>query len=112
MIVKMRYSIAPSRSFLPINRIRYNQKYSTIDGDSGLLHHSRPSENRKSIDKTYKELIQRKVLLNVTEEQERRGRKIVDVLYILWPHMDFVSEVKAANARQRDHQKELAKPRE
>ena len=63
----------------------------------------------KAIDAALNELIKRNVLLNISSKEERRGREIVDVLYVLHAHPDFVSEVKAANARQRDHRLTLSK---
>ena len=87
----------------------YQIKFSTIERDSGLLHHCRRSANMKAIDAALNELIKRNVLLNISSKEERRGREIVDVLYVLHAHPDFVSEVKAANARQRDHRLTLSK---
>jgi hypothetical protein len=87
----------------------YRIKFSTIERDSGLLHHSRRSANKKAVDAALNELIKRQVLLNVCCEEERNGRETVEVLYILNAHPDFVSEVKAANARQRDHRTTVAK---
>ena len=87
----------------------YQIKFSTIERDSGLLHHCRRSANMKTIDAALNELIKRNVLLNISSKEERRGREIVDVLYVLHAHPDFVSEVKAANARQRDHRLTLSK---
>ena len=87
----------------------YQIKFSTIERDSGLLHHSRRSANMKAIDAALDELIKRNVLLNVSSQEKRRGREIIEVLYVLHAHPDFVSEVKAANARQRDHRVTLSK---
>ena len=86
----------------------YNIKFSTIERDSGLLHHSRRSANLKAVESALNELTNRNILLNSTHEQQRQGRKITDVLYILTAHPSFVSEVKAANARQRDHRATLS----
>jgi hypothetical protein len=85
----------------------YHIRYSTIERDSGLLHHSRTSANRKAVDDALNELIQRNVLLNVSSDVQREGREVVEVLYVLHAHPDFVAEVKAANARQRDHRQSL-----
>jgi hypothetical protein len=43
------------------------------------------------------------VFLSISCQEEHKGREIVDVLYTLTAHPNFVSEVMAANARQRDH---------
>jgi hypothetical protein len=81
----------------------YQIKFSTVERDSGLLHHSRRSANRKAIDAALNKLMEYKVLLNASCKEQRKGREIVEVLYIMHAHPDFVAEVKAANARQRDH---------
>jgi hypothetical protein len=81
----------------------YKIKFSTIERDSGLLHHSRRSANRKAIDSAMSALEKRNVFLSVSCQEERKGREIVDVLYTLTAHPNFISEVMAANARQRDH---------
>ena len=86
----------------------YKIRYSTIKRDSGLLHHSRSSANRKAIDAALNELIQRNVLLSVSSEEQREGREIIEVRYDLNAHPHFVTEVKAANARQRDHRQSLS----
>jgi hypothetical protein len=64
---------------------------------------SRRSANRKAIDAALSALEKRNVFLNVSCQEERNGREVVDVLYTLSAHPSFVSEVMAANARQRDH---------
>jgi hypothetical protein len=81
----------------------YKIKFSTIERDSGLLHHSRRSANRKAIDAALNALEKPNVFLSVSCQEERKGREIVDILYTLSAHPSFVSEVMAANARQRDH---------
>jgi hypothetical protein len=81
----------------------YKIKFSTIERDSGLLHHSRRSANRKAIDAALRALEKRNIFLSICCQEERHGRDVVDVLYILTAHPHFISEVMAANARQRDH---------
>ena len=81
----------------------YTIRFSTIERDSGLLHHSRRSANRKAVDAALNALEKRNVFLSVAYQEERKGREIADVLYTLTAHPNFVSEVMAANARQRDH---------
>ena len=80
----------------------YKILYSTIERDSGLLNHSRRSENLKTVEKAFSELWGGGVLLATQSERRVKGRKIEDVLYTLTPANSFVSEVKAANARARD----------
>lgn len=86
----------------------YQIRYSTIERDSGLLHHSRSSANRKAVEAALNELMQRNVLLSISSEEQREGREVVEVRYVLHAHPDFVAEVKAANARQRDHRQSLS----
>jgi hypothetical protein len=86
----------------------YQIRYSTIERDSGLLHHSRSSANRKAVDTALNELVERNVLLSVSREEQRKGREVVEVRYVLNAHPGFVAEVKAANARQREHRQSLS----
>ena len=54
-----------------------------IERDSGLLHHSCRSANRKAIDAALSALEKRNVFLSVSCQEERNGREVVDVLYTL-----------------------------
>ncbi len=77
----------------------YRILYSTIARDSGLLHNCRTSANLKGIERALDELIAHRVLLSATQERRTEGAAIADVLFTLTPHMDFVGDIKAANAR-------------
>ncbi|HRD78066.1 MAG TPA: hypothetical protein PK264_19350 [Hyphomicrobiaceae bacterium] len=77
----------------------YRILFSTITRDSGLLHNCRASANLKAVEQALSELAEHRVLLSHTAERRHRGSAIDDVLYTLTPHMDFVGEIKAANAR-------------
>ncbi|HRO48932.1 MAG TPA: hypothetical protein PLW75_02225 [Hyphomicrobium sp.] len=77
----------------------YRILYSTIDRDSGLLHNCRTSANLKGIERALDELIDHRVLLGADSERRMDGATISDVLFTLTPHVDFVSDIKAANAR-------------
>ena len=77
----------------------YRILYSTIARDSGLLHNCRTSANLKGIERALDELMAHRVLLSVSDERRTEGAAIVDVLFTLTPHMDFVGDIKAANAR-------------
>lgn len=78
----------------------YHIKFTSICRDSGLLNHSRRSVNIETVEKALQELKTAEVIFRYEKEERRRGRKIEDVKYTLHPSMDFVQEMKAANARQ------------
>ncbi|MGE0278456.1 MAG: hypothetical protein AB7R40_23920 [Nitrospiraceae bacterium] len=86
----------------------YNILYSSIHRDSGLLHHIRPAGNIKTFEAALEELKNKNVLWWFKKEERKQGRATQDVLYILQPTNDFISEIKAANARQRDAVKALS----
>lgn len=77
----------------------YRVLFSTIDRDSGLLHNCRPSANLKAVTRALDELVDHRVLLTYAVERRLDGSAIADVLFTLTPHMDFVADTKAANAR-------------
>lgn len=80
----------------------YNILFSSIHRDSGLLHHIRPAGNMKTVEGAIDELIQKNVLWWFKKDERKQGRAIKDVLYTLQPTNEFIAEIKAANARQRD----------
>ncbi|MGE0269610.1 MAG: hypothetical protein AB7S78_14260 [Candidatus Omnitrophota bacterium] len=86
----------------------YNLLYSSIERDSGLLKHSRKQRNIQTVDATLQQLQEANIIMYYKKEERREGRKIADILYVLTPTNVFVDEIKAANARQREHRKELA----
>ncbi|WP_409562639.1 hypothetical protein [Hyphomicrobium sp. MC8b] len=88
----------------------YKMLFSTIQRDSGLLHHARPSSNIDTVQRALDELAESKVLLSYTADKRHNGRAIADVLYTLTPHPDFVTGIKAANARASDARGKLAAP--
>lgn len=85
----------------------YRILYSTIDRDSGLLHNCRISANVKTVEAALDELRQQHVLLFWEAERRNRGQAIADVLFTLTPAPEFVTEVKAANARAGDARSRL-----
>lgn len=85
----------------------YNILYSSIERDSGLLHHSRKQRNIETVDTSLEHLREADVLMSFKKEEQRKGKTIVDIKYFLQPTMTFINEIKAANARQRDHLNEL-----
>lgn len=78
----------------------YHIKFTSICRDSGLLNHSRRSVNIATVESALEELKSAQVLFRYEKEERRRGRKIEDIKYTMHPSMDFVQEMKAANARQ------------
>lgn len=78
--------------------------YSTIKRDSGLL--GEYARERAAIDAVQKAFddLKLKGVLNRLERRNLTGqrRKLLDVVFTIWPSFDFVKEVKAANKRQTD----------
>lgn len=88
----------------------YRILFSTVDRDSGLLHNCRTSANIKTIEAALDELRRQRVLLFWDAERRFDGAAIADVLFTLTPAPEFVSEVKAANARAGDARARLKSP--
>jgi hypothetical protein len=80
----------------------YKILFTTIERDSGLLHHTRMTRNIETVDSALQELEKKRMLYAYKAEKRCKGRAIIDVLYELTPSLDFVKEMKAANARARD----------
>ena len=85
----------------------YRILFSTIARDSGHLHNCRPSANVKTVERALDELVTHRVLLSWTAERRNQKGAILDVLFTLTPHMDFVGEIKAANARAAEARQKL-----
>ena len=85
----------------------YDILHSSVTRDSRLLNHPRMSRNIKDVCAALQELQDEEVLLAFNFDQRLQGRKIIDVYYHLNPSPNFVREVKAANARNRDDRKRL-----
>lgn len=83
----------------------YTIKYSTIKRDSGMLVHSRETENKKTVIKAIEELKAQDVVLYYKERDSTNDPR--DPVYDLTPTGCFVGDMKAANKRQADHQKYL-----
>jgi hypothetical protein len=84
--------------------ISYQTWLSTIRRDSGLLEYKRSNDAVRKFEDALTELKSNNVLISFTREEDLRGdrNKIIDIKYSLSPHPEFVKDVKAANARQRD----------
>lgn len=86
----------------------YEILFSSIKRDSALLPYSRIGDNLRALEATFQELVASRVLLSWERKEERReGRKIVDVKYCLRAHPNFITDVKAANARLRESRARL-----
>lgn len=77
----------------------YQILFSTIERDSSMLNHSRRSANMAAVKSAIEDLIKAHVLYTYTEERRTEGKAVQDCLYTLIPNSDFVSDIKAANAR-------------
>lgn len=77
----------------------YRTLLTTIARDSGMLTHSRMSGKIATLERALEELVARGVLLTFKAIKRMDGNAIDDVEYVLTPSSHFVSETKAANAR-------------
>lgn len=86
----------------------FRMHYATIKRDSGLLNEY--SRERAAIEAVQKSLndLKEKGLLSSFERSDVTGprKKLLDVVFTIWPSYDFVKEVKAANKRQQLAQQE------
>lgn len=78
----------------------YHFRFKDIQQASGLLMQKNERHNRVKMLDALDELSEKSVILNYTLEEKREGRKIVDVVYTISPHPEFVQEQKASNKRQ------------
>jgi hypothetical protein len=79
----------------------FSMRYSTVKRDSGLLDgYSRERDAIASLQSAFEELKGQKVLASFDRADETGLRKkLVDVVFQIWPSAEFVREVKAANKR-------------
>ena len=78
----------------------YTIRMSTILRDSGAYQSKRGNNNAREIDNALEELKTKRVLMRFTKETVRGPRnRLVDITYTLQPDMDFINEMKKANAR-------------
>jgi hypothetical protein len=84
----------------------YQILFSTIERDSGHLRHSRLDRNIKTVKAALDELKAGGVLMTYSAD-ERRDPSGRDILYRLIPTGNFVRDIKAANARRADAQKQI-----
>jgi hypothetical protein len=78
----------------------YTIKLSTILRDSGTHQSERGKDNRKRVEEALDELQEKRVLIRYEIEILRGKRaKVLDAKYVLYPDMDFITEVKKSNSR-------------
>jgi hypothetical protein len=81
----------------------YTVHYSTLRRDSGLIEANTITKNVAAVEQALDELVERRVLFRWVKEERRSVRnKLDDALYTLHASMDFTTEVKAANGRQKE----------
>ena len=88
---------------------KYTISQSTIERDSGMVRHHRKDRRIAYVKEVLNELIEAKVLESFDPEDEPTGsgKRILGVKYHLSPTFEFVEEIKKANARNRDHRKQI-----
>lgn len=86
----------------------FQMHYTTIKRDSGLLNEY--TRERAAIDAVHKALqdLRDKGVLLSFERKNITGprKKLLDVVFTVWPSLDFIKEAKAANKRQQLAQQE------
>ncbi len=79
--------------------------------ESGHLQQGRDNDNRQKVLSCLQEAIDEKVIYRYETEEQKEGRKIIDVKYTVYPTAEFISEQKAANLRATDHEKTARRAR-
>lgn len=99
-----------SHNFVNANHLNsYNLLFSTIKRDSGLLRSKRHREDIKKLEETLDVLKSHNVISRWTRAEEYHERKsLIDVRYEIFPHMDFIDDVKRANARAKDARQNIS----
>lgn len=83
----------------------YTILYSSIKRDSGHLYDDQTTNRHLSvIGGVLDEFVEKSILLSHESERRMKGRKILDVLYKLIPHPEFIKDMKASNARVKEGQ--------
>jgi hypothetical protein len=87
----------------------YHFRFSSVKRDSGLLNNERISQDIKYLENSLEELEEKKMIWGFNKEVRRAGKnnQIDDVLYTLRASMDFITEMKAANAHHASIQEKL-----
>jgi hypothetical protein len=76
-------------------------RYSTVKRDSGLLNsYSRERAAIEALETTFKDLQAQKIIASYERKSETGPRKkLIDVVFTIWPSTEFIREAKAANKR-------------
>lgn len=84
--------------------------YATIKRDSGLLNeYTRERAAIDAVERAFEDLKSKGVLNDCKRDNVIGPRKkLLDVVFTIWPSFDFVKEVKAANKRQNDGMQKIA----
>lgn len=79
----------------------FEMHYATIKRESGALSgYSTERHAVKAVDEAFEHLSKQKVLMQFDKLEQRGARnKLQNVIYTLYPHPDFIAEVRAANKR-------------
>ena len=86
----------------------YTVRFSSIQRDSGLLEYKRQRDAVRKLDEALEELRSQHVLSSFKKEEVKGERnRILNVSYTLSPTHDFVKQIKAANRRQSNDQKQI-----
>jgi hypothetical protein len=85
----------------------FEMRHSTVKRDSGLLDgYKRSRDGIDALEVAISELKERGVLLGYKRKDSLGPRrKLLDVVFTITPHLDFIRETKAANRRQNDSEK-------
>ncbi len=91
---------------------RFEMRLSTIKRDSGLLDgYKRSRDGVDALETAFAELTERGVLMSYKREDVPGPRgKLLDVIFDLYPNVEFVREVEAANKRKTDAEKKTHLP--
>ena len=91
---------------------RFEMCLSTIKRDSGLLDgYKRNRDGVDALEAAFAELTERGVLMSYKREDVPGPRgKLLDVIFDLYPNIEFVREVKAANKRKTDAERTAQLP--
>lgn len=80
----------------------FSIRYSTVKRDSGLLNdYARERAAIEALENAFKDLQSKGIIASYEREAVTGPRgKLLDVVFKIWPSLEFVKEVKAANLRQ------------
>jgi hypothetical protein len=78
----------------------FEVRYSTVKRDSGLLSsYSRERAAIEALETGFKDLQAQKIIAYERKDVTGLRKKLLDVVFKLWPSMEFIKEAKAANKR-------------